>query len=70
MDTIQEAIKIAMEMFRYEYGEDEKLDDGDEFATVFPDGILIFRLDDNELKIKIIAGKPYYSDFNLNLLKE
>lgn len=41
MTTIDEAIKLAMDEFTKEFGEDAKLEDGDEFATVFNDGIII-----------------------------
>lgn len=67
MDKINEAIKLAMKEFHKENGEDAKLEDGDEFATVFNDGILIIGLEDNELKIKFLLGKPFKVDFDLGM---
>lgn len=34
MEELGQAINLAMEKFKEEYGEDEKLEDGDEFVTV------------------------------------
>lgn len=67
MDQINEAIKLAMKEFHKENGEDAKLEDGDEFATVFNDGILIIGLEDNELKIKFLLGEPFKVDFDLGM---
>lgn len=35
VEEIGEAMKLAMEKFKEEYGEDAKLEDGDEFVTIF-----------------------------------
>lgn len=67
MDILNEAIGLAMSEYKKEFGEDTKLEDGDEFATVFNDGILIIGLEDKSLKLKILCGKPYHIDYNLNL---
>jgi hypothetical protein len=67
MDQINKAIALAMEEFRKENGEDAKLEDGEEFAAVFNDGILIIGIEDHELKIKFILGEPYKIDFDLGM---
>ena len=67
MDQINKAITLAMEEFRKENGEDAKLEDGEEFAAVFNDGILIIGIEDHELKIKFILGEPYKIDFDLGM---
>ena len=50
MDKLNKAISLAMEEFKKENGQDARLEDGDEFATVFNDGILILGLECSELK--------------------
>lgn len=67
MDQINKAIELAMEEFRKENGEDVQLEDGDEFATVFNDGILIIGIEDHELKIKFLLGEPFKVDFDLGM---
>ena len=70
MDNVNEAIKLAMEQFHKENGEDAQLEDGDEFATVFNDGILIIGLEDRQLNIKFILGEPFKVDFELGMTEE
>lgn len=70
MDKVNEAIKMAMEEFHKENGEDAQLEDGDEFATVFNDGILIIGLEDRQLNIKFILGEPFKVDFELGMTEE
>jgi hypothetical protein len=67
---VDQAIQIALNEFKKEYGENAKIEDGDEFATVFNDGILVISMENKKLSIKIFAGEPYKVDFNLNLLDE
>lgn len=67
MDKLNKAISLAMGEFKKENGQDVRLDDGDEFATVFNDGILILGLECSELKVKVLLGEPYQVDFSFNL---
>lgn len=67
MDKVNKAIELAMEEFKKENGENAQLEDGDEFATVFNDGILIIGLEDTELKIKFLLGEPFKVDFDLGM---
>ncbi len=67
MEEIVKAMNLAMEKFKEEYGEDAKLEDGDEFATVFNNCVLIISLEDGELKVKFIGGKPYEVDMTLSI---
>lgn len=67
MEELKNAIQLAMEQFQAEYGEDSKLEDGDEFVTVFNDAVVIISLENRKLGIKILAGKPYFVDHSLNL---
>ena len=70
MDTISKTIELAQEQFEKEYGKDAKLEDGDEFVTVFNDAVLIIGFEDKKLSVKISAGKPYFVDFDLDLLEK
>lgn len=35
MEELGQAIELAMQKFKEEFGEDEKLEEGDEFVTIF-----------------------------------
>lgn len=58
MDRLARAIELAMERYREECGQDVKLLDGDEFATVFNDCTLIISLDGGCLKTRFVFGEP------------
>lgn len=64
---MEDAIKLAMEQFKAEYGKDARLEDGEEFATVFNDAVVIIGVEDKALRVNILAGKPYFVNHNLNL---
>ena len=67
MEETKNAIQLAMEQFRAEFGEDAKLEEGDEFATVFDDAVVIISFNNRNLSVRILAGKPYYVNHTLNL---
>lgn len=67
MEEIRQAIELAMQKFKEEYGEDEKLEDGDEFVTVFNNCILIISLENGNLKTNFIGGKPFEVDMTLKI---
>ena len=62
---LDEAVKAAFAEFKKEFGEDVKLEDGDEFVTVFNNAALVISLEDNTQKTKFIGGKPYQVDMTL-----
>lgn len=70
MDKVNKAIGLAMKEFKKENGEDAKLEDGEEFATVLNDGILIIGLEGSELKIKFLLGEPFKVDFELGMTEK
>ena len=70
METTNHAIKLAFNEYKKEFGDDAKLEDGEEFATVFNDGILIIGLEEKTLKLKILAGEPYRVDYNIDILEK
>lgn len=59
MNEFNTMIDLAINEFKKEYGTDEKLEEGDEFVAVFNNCSLIIGIEDNELKIKLVGGKPY-----------
>lgn len=67
MEELKQAIDFAMAKFKEEFGQDAKIEEGDRFATVFNDAVLIISLEDKALKIDVLAGTPYFADMNLNL---
>lgn len=67
MEELGQAINLAMQKFKEEYGEDTKLEDGDEFVTVFNNCVLIISLEDGNLSTKFIGGKPYEADMTLSI---
>lgn len=67
MEELGQAIGLAMQKFKEDYGEDEKLEDGDEFVTVFNNCVLIISLEDGKLQTKFIGGKPYEVDMTLSI---
>ena len=67
MEELGKAINLAMQKFKEEYGEDTKLEDGDEFVTVFNNCVLIISLEGGNLSTKFIGGKPCEVDMTLSI---
>lgn len=67
MEEIKKAIELAMQKFKEEFGEDKKLEDGDEFVTAFNNCILIISLEEGHLQTKFIDGQPYKVDYTLSI---
>lgn len=67
MEELVNAINLAMQKFKEEYGEDAKLEDGDKFVTVFNNCVLIISLEDGNLQTKFIGGKPFCADMTLSI---
>ena len=64
-EQIQNAVLAAFEEFKKEFGENAKLEEGDEFVTVFNNCALIISIEDGTLKERFIGGKPYRVDMSL-----
>lgn len=67
MEELKQAIDIAIAKFEEEFGQDGKLEEGDRFATVFNDAVLIISFENKTLKFDVLAGTPYFVEMNLNL---
>ena len=65
MKQLDEAIGAAFEEFKKEFGEDVKLEEGDEFVTVFNNAVLVIGVEDYTLKTKLIVGNPNKEDMTM-----
>ena len=70
MEELVEIINLAMEQFKQEYGDDAKLEDGDEIVAVLNNCALIISLENGELRTRFVGGKPYYIDRSLSIYRE
>lgn len=69
MEQLEEAVCKAFDEFRKEFGEDAKLENGDEFVTVMNNAVLIISLEDDTLKTKFIGGAPFKVDMTLDIFE-
>jgi len=67
MDDIQKAVELAFEAFHKEFGEDVKLEDGDEVVFIMNNCVLIISLESGTLQEKFIGGKPLTIDHTLKI---
>lgn len=67
MDDIQTAVELAFEAFHKEFGENEKLEDGDEVVFILNNCVLIISLEDGCLREKFIGGKPLTVNHTLKI---
>lgn len=67
MEQLGEAVRRAFDEFRKEFGEDAKLENGDEFVTVLNNAVLIISLEDGKLETKFIGGAPFKVDMTLKI---
>lgn len=65
MNVIEEAIRLAMQLYNSE--NDEPLEDDEEFATLFNDGVLIIGRENSRIQAKFLLGKPNRINFNLGM---
>jgi hypothetical protein len=69
MDSIGEALEMMFRKFKEEFGDDAQLEEGDEIVAVFNDAVIEISMNPGmDLKVNVMAGKPYIFDFDLNLL--
>lgn len=70
MDELTNAVNLAFEKFKEEFGKDAKLQDGESFVTVFNNASLVISLDGKHLKTEFIGGKPFEVDLTLRIYEE
>ena len=69
LKQLEEAVRRAFDEFRKEFGEDAKLENGDEFVTVLNNAVLIISLEDGKLETKFIGGAPFKVDMTLDIFE-
>lgn len=62
---LDEAVGAAFAEFNKQFGEDARLEEGDEFVTVFNNCTLITSIENGTLKEKFIGGAPCKVDMTL-----
>lgn len=65
MDDTLKAIELALAAFKKEFGEDAKLEEGDEVVFQLNNCVLILSIEDNTLKQKFIGDLPIKVDYTL-----
>jgi hypothetical protein len=55
---MDDLLSILIDAFKREYGEDEKINDGDIVVFELNDCIVILSLEDAKLKAEVIGDKP------------
>lgn len=70
MDKVYKLLDLVTSEMKKEDPDFNGLDNGEEVAAVFNDGVLIIGMEDNELKVKIILGEPVKIDYTLGFAKE
>lgn len=67
MNKLEDIVGMIMDKYEEENGEVLKLEEGIEIASIFNDGVVIVGMEDSRFNIKVLAGKPYQFDYNLDL---
>lgn len=71
MDNLSLVLEKAMLKFKEENGIDATWEVGDSMAIVCDDAVVTIEMEEGrELKVNVIAGKPYKFDIKLNLCEE
>ena len=66
MEDISKAIELAIAAFKEKFGEDAKLEEGDEVVFQLNNCVLI-SIEDNTIKQKFIGGQPIKIDHTLKI---
>lgn len=67
MEDISKAIELAIAAFKEKFGEDAKLEEGDELVFQLNNCVLIISIEDNTMKQKFIGGQPIKIDHTLKI---
>ena len=65
MEDISKAIELAIAAFKEKFGEDAKLEEGDEVVFQLNNCVLIISIEDNTMKQKFIGGQPIKIDHTI-----
>lgn len=67
MEDLSLAIELAIKAFKEKFGENAKLEDGDEIVFELNNCVLIISLNDGKLEERFIGGKPLRVDHTLKI---
>ena len=67
MGDIKKAFDLAFSAFKERYGDDAKIEEGDQIVCVMNNCTLIISLNDGTLKQEFIGGKPLQIDYTLKI---
>ena len=57
--NVLKMVAKTLHAFEEEHGKEAKLENGDQLVSICKDAAMILRIEDNELKVEVIIGKPY-----------
>lgn len=64
---MSDLMEKIFEVFRYKYGQDAKMEDGETQVFVLKDCTVILSLKDGNMKVNVTADKPIECDFSSGL---
>ena len=67
MGKLEIALSKMHDELKKEYGNEFHLEEGDEVACVFNDGLILLGIENGEIKCKVLAGEPIKIDYSLGL---
>ena len=67
MEDISKAIELAIAAFKEKFGEDAKLEEGDEVVFQLNNWLLGINIEDNTMKQKCSGGQPIKIDHTLKI---
>jgi hypothetical protein len=62
MDELNNIIDLAAKKYLEKYGEDAKMEEGEEQVFLLRNGTLVLSIENRELKIKLVGGEPIELD--------
>jgi hypothetical protein len=67
MDELNNIIDLAAKKYLEKYGEDAKMEEGEEQVFLLRNGTLVLSIENRELKIKLVGGEPIKLDVGLSI---
>lgn len=67
MENISQAVKLALAAFKEKFGEDAKLEEGDEVVFQLNNCVLIMSIENGTFKQNFIGGLPIKVDHTLSI---
>lgn len=67
MEELNSILELAAKKYLEKYGEDAKMEEGEEQVFLLDNGTLVISIDHGELKVKLIGGDPIKLDVGLSI---